>query len=124
MVGFGFRDLACCFPLASWFLRVKFSRNQQHNYRGFSCDFIFMATFRKVKLYTVENCPHCNLARAFLARHGVQYEELNVSDNHFARAEMASASHQFGVPVLVVDDEVYVGFDRRAYEEMFKIREV
>jgi len=58
-----------------------------------------------------------------LARHGVQYEELNVSDNHLARAEMASASHQFGVPVLAVNDEIYVGFDRVAYEEALKIRE-
>lgn len=77
----------------------------------------------RVKLYTVENCRYCDLARALLVRHGVHYEELDVSDNHFARAEMASASHQFGVPVLIVGDEVYVGFDRRAYEEALKVRE-
>jgi len=83
-----------------------------------------MANRGKIKLYTIENCSYCDMARSLLAKHRVNYEELNVSDNHFARAEMASVSHQFGVPVLAVGEEIYVGFDRVAYEEALKIREV
>jgi glutaredoxin len=82
-----------------------------------------MATFRRIKLYTIANCRYCHMARNLLAKYNINYEELDVSKDHLARLEMAEKSHQFGVPVLEVDDEIYVGFDRAAYEEALKISE-
>lgn len=63
------------------------------------------------------------MARNLLRKHGIDYEELDVSKDHAARLEMAEKSHQLGVPVLEVDNEIYVGFDRVAYEEALNIRE-
>jgi glutaredoxin-like YruB-family protein len=66
---------------------------------------------KKVILYSTPFCTYCRLARKFLEKHGVPYEEYDVSSNAAAREEMVHRSHQLGVPVIEVDGEIFVGFN-------------
>ncbi len=52
------------------------------------------------------------MTKEFFAKNGVQYEELNVVVDDKAREEMIKKSHQMGVPVIDIDGEIFVGFDR------------
>ncbi len=72
-----------------------------------------------VKIYTIANCSYCKLARNFLQQHGIPYEESDVHNDPRAWREMEVKSHQLGVPVIEIDNEVYVGFDRKALREAF-----
>jgi glutaredoxin 3 len=65
-----------------------------------------------VKIYTTPTCGYCHQAKSFLGQLGVKYTEYDVSQDERAAEEMVRASGQMGVPVIVIDGQVVVGFDR------------
>jgi S1-C subfamily serine protease len=58
------------------------------------------------------------MAKEFLSRNRIPYTEHNVAYDSNAVAEMVRLSGQRGVPVIVVDQEVIVGFDRPRLEQL------
>ncbi len=74
----------------------------------------------KVKVYSTTTCPHCHDAKDFLKEQGVPFEDINVQEDEKAREEMIEKSGQRGVPVLDIDGEILVGFDRDKIEDLIK----
>lgn len=66
----------------------------------------------EVKVYSTATCPYCKLAKEYLSSKGVAYQDLDVSADSALSEEMIKVSGQMGVPVIVIDKEVIVGFDR------------
>jgi glutaredoxin len=52
------------------------------------------------------------MAKAFLAENNVQFEEVDVSLSQAAAQEMVKRSGQMGVPVIDIDGQLIVGFDK------------
>jgi NADH-dependent peroxiredoxin subunit F len=73
----------------------------------------------KVTVYSTQNCPYCRMAKAFLEKHGVPYDSLDVGTDPGAAEKMIDLSGQRGVPVITVDDEVIVGFDSERLNDLF-----
>ena len=48
---------------------------------------------------------------------GWEYEEINVADKHEDREEVMRVSGQRTVPVIDIDGEIIVGFDKKKIEE-------
>ncbi|MEM2878051.1 MAG: glutaredoxin domain-containing protein [Candidatus Hadarchaeales archaeon] len=69
---------------------------------------------KKVIIYTTPTCPYCTLAKAFLKDHEVNFVEKNVAADRRAADEMIEKSGQMGVPVIDVDGEIIVGFDKES----------
>ena len=69
-----------------------------------------------VKVYSTNSCPWCVKAKNYLTSINVEYVELNVQEDMAAREEMVSKSKQMGVPVLDINGEIIVGFDRNAID--------
>jgi glutaredoxin-like YruB-family protein len=67
---------------------------------------------KKVTIYSTPTCVYCKMAKEFFRNNNVAYEEHNVADDVKARQKMVDKSHQLGVPVIDIDGEVFVGFDR------------
>lgn len=65
-----------------------------------------------VTIYSTPACGYCKKAKAFFADNDVEYTEHDVSDNKEKREEMVQKSGQMGVPVIIVNDEIIVGFDK------------
>lgn len=65
-----------------------------------------------VKIYTTPTCGYCHQAKHFLGELGVEYTEYDVSRDRAAAEEMVGMTGQMGVPVIVVDGEAVIGFDR------------
>jgi NADH-dependent peroxiredoxin subunit F len=74
---------------------------------------------RKITVYSTKNCPYCRMAKAFLDKHGVPYDNIDVGEDTNAAKKMIELSGQRGVPVIIVDDEVIVGFDSQRLNELF-----
>ena len=72
-----------------------------------------------VTVYSTQYCQYCRMAKAFLDKHGVPYESIDVGADSNAAEKMIGLSGQRGVPVIVVDDEVIVGFDSQRLNELF-----
>ncbi len=64
-----------------------------------------------VKVYSSNTCPYCVTAKEYLTENGIEFEEKNVQTDAEARNELMQMGHM-GVPVLVIDDEEIVGFDK------------
>lgn len=77
---------------------------------------------KKVIIYSTPTCVFCNTAKAFFAQHGVQYEEHNVATDLARRREMIEKSGQMGVPVIVVGDELVIGFDESRLTDLLGIK--
>ena len=76
---------------------------------------------KKVKIYTTPACNYCQQAKAFLTEKGIEIEAFDVSKDKEALQEMKKISGGArSVPVIVVCDEVLVGFDREAVEKALK----
>ncbi len=67
---------------------------------------------KKVTIYSTPTCHFCALAKDYFKENGIQYEEFNVASDLPRRSEMMQKSGQLGVPVIVVGDEVVVGFNK------------
>jgi len=66
----------------------------------------------KVTVYSTPTCKYCVVAKDFLKENGVEFEEVNVSEDADKKKEMIEKSGQLGVPVITIDDKVIVGFSK------------
>ncbi len=74
-----------------------------------------------VKIYTTPSCVYCRMAKEFFKKNNVAYEEIDVITDDKLLEEMVQKSHQMGVPVIDVDGEIFVGFNRPDIEKALKI---
>ena len=79
----------------------------------------FLKIMTRVIVYSTQNCPYCRMAKAFLDKHGVPYENIDVGADEESAKKMIELSGQRGVPVITVDNEVIVGFDSERLNELF-----
>lgn len=76
-----------------------------------------------VKLFTTIACPYCFTLKEFLKEHNVDFEEIDVSKNEEARDEMIKKSGAIAAPVMEIDGEIVVGFDKEKICKLLKIKE-
>ncbi|EEH96390.1 glutaredoxin domain-containing protein [Clostridium tertium] len=69
-----------------------------------------------IKIYSTSWCPSCIKAKRFFEMKGWDYKEINVADKHEDREEVFKVSGQRTVPVIDIDGEIIVGFDRNKIE--------
>ena len=77
---------------------------------------------KTVKVYSTNTCPYCTRAKEFLEENRIEFENINVSDDEEAAQEMIEKSGQMGVPVIVIGDEVIVGFDKYKIMEVLNLK--
>lgn len=73
---------------------------------------------RKVIVYSTPMCPWCTRAKQYLKQVGVDFEEKDVSVDIKAAREMVDLTKQMGVPVIVIDGNPVVGFDKRRIDQL------
>ena len=76
---------------------------------------------KKVKVYSTATCPFCIRAKQFLRDSAVSFDDVDVSTNHEAAQEMIKRSGQMGVPVIDIDGELIIGFDKEKIKKALGI---
>jgi glutaredoxin-like YruB-family protein len=71
-----------------------------------------------VTVYTSSSCPWCVKAKRYLDARKIQYREVNVSKDIMGAFEMAMKSGQRSVPVIDIDGNIIVGFDRERIDRL------
>ena len=66
----------------------------------------------KVTIYSTPSCVFCKMAKAYFAQNNVAFEEKDVASDIPAREEMIRKSGQLGVPVIDIDGNIIIGFDK------------
>lgn len=67
---------------------------------------------KQVKVYSTPTCPYCIRTKQFLKDNNVVFQDIDVSSDQEAAEEMIRKSGQMGVPVLDIDGDIIVGFDK------------
>ncbi len=75
-------------------------------------------TDKKVAIYSTPTCPYCKRAKEYLSRKGIPYVDFNVAEDKDKAKEMIQKSGQMGVPVIIIDGEVLVGFNQARLDSL------
>jgi glutaredoxin-like YruB-family protein len=67
---------------------------------------------KKVVIYSTPTCPYCKRAKEYLSRKGISYTDIDVAQDKEKAKEMTQKSGQMSVPVIIIDDEIVVGFNQ------------
>ena len=67
---------------------------------------------KKITIYSTPTCHYCNMTKEYFKANSVAYEEFNVASDQEKRKEMMEKSGQLGVPVITIDSDVVVGFNK------------
>lgn len=73
---------------------------------------------KNVTIYSTPTCHFCHMAKDFFKANNVAYTEYDVMSNIEKRKEMVEKSGQMGVPVITIDNELIVGFDKPQIAKM------
>jgi glutaredoxin 3 len=73
-----------------------------------------------VIVYSTPSCSFCSMAKDFLKKKQVAFEEYDVSRDRRKADEMVRKSGQMGVPVLDVNGRILVGFRPAEIESALK----
>jgi glutaredoxin-like YruB-family protein len=67
---------------------------------------------KNVKVYSTPTCPWCIRAKQFLQENNIDFTNIDVSSDQQAVDELMQKTGQMGVPVLDIDGELIVGFNK------------
>ena len=67
---------------------------------------------KKIIVYSTNACPYCTYAKDYLKEKKQDFEAIDVSADKEKAQEMIDKSGQMGVPVIDIDGNIIVGFDK------------
>jgi len=67
---------------------------------------------KSVKVYSTPTCPWCIRAKQFLKDNNIAFEDFDVGADQAKADEMVQLSGQMGVPVINIEGEIIIGFDK------------
>ncbi|OGI95702.1 NrdH-redoxin [Candidatus Nomurabacteria bacterium RIFCSPLOWO2_01_FULL_42_17] len=65
-----------------------------------------------VTIYSTPSCHFCHMAKEFFKASNIAYTEFDVAGNPDKRKEMVEKSGQMGVPVILIDNDMVIGFNK------------
>ncbi|MFH1429843.1 MAG: glutaredoxin family protein [Candidatus Margulisiibacteriota bacterium] len=71
-----------------------------------------------VSVYSTPTCPYCRMVKNYLDEKKVAYTNIDVSANQNAAQEMVQKSGQMGVPVVDIDGQMIIGFDKEKISQI------
>lgn len=67
---------------------------------------------KNVIIYSTPGCIYCKIAKDFFHENSVNFTEYDVSEDAEKREEMMEKTGQMAVPVIDVEGEIVIGFDK------------
>ncbi len=76
-----------------------------------------------VTIYSTPSCHFCHMAKDFFKEKNVEFTDFNVAEDNTKRQEMIQKSGQMGVPVIQIDNNLIIGFNKPKIVELLGIKE-
>jgi len=73
-----------------------------------------------ITVYSTKMCPYCVMAKKYLEFKNIAFTDVDVSSDYSKALEMVKKSGQQGVPVIEIDGQIIVGFDRQKIDQILK----
>lgn len=78
-------------------------------------------SMKEVTIYSTPTCHFCHMTKDFLNEKNIPFKDYNVAIDLEKRQEMVDKSGQMGVPVIVIGEDVMVGFNKEKLSEALGI---
>lgn len=75
-----------------------------------------------VIIYSTPTCVYCNSLKEYLTEKNIAFQEVDVSQNEKELEKMVSISGQMGVPVVDIDGNVIIGFDKEKIDQILGLK--
>lgn len=74
-----------------------------------------------VTIYSTPTCHFCHMAKDYFKANNVSYTEYDVATDLAKRKEMVEKTKQMGVPVIIIDEQVIVGFNEPKIAQLLEL---
>jgi glutaredoxin 3 len=78
---------------------------------------------KNIRVFSTPTCVYCIVLKKWLDEKKVSYDEVDVSQDEEAQKEMVQKTGQMGIPVIMIDEEVVVGFDKERIAKILNIQD-
>ena len=76
---------------------------------------------RKVIVYSTPTCIYCRLTKEWLGKNNIPFVDYDLSADAEKRDEIIEKTGQMGVPIIEIDNEFIIGFDKKKLSELLEI---
>ena len=77
---------------------------------------------KKVIIYSTPTCHFCAMTKEYFKTNNIQHTEFDVASDGERRKEMMEKSGQLGVPVILIDNDIVVGFNKSKLAQLLEIK--
>ena len=78
----------------------------------------------KVIIYSAVWCGFCHAAKDYLDKIGVNYDEKDIEKEPGAAQEAVTKSGQRGIPVIDIEGDIILGFDRPKIDQALQTHNI
>jgi glutaredoxin 3 len=73
---------------------------------------------KNVVVYSTPGCPYCKMVKEYLSQKGLTFTEHDLSKDINKAREMVEKTGQMGVPVVLIDENIVIGFNKTKIDEL------
>ena len=75
-----------------------------------------------VRIYSTPMCPYCFTLKTLLKERNIEFEDIDLSQDEKTKEEIIKKTGQIGVPVVEIDGQYVVGFDKEKIFQLLNIK--
>ena len=81
-----------------------------------------MKNIKKIRVFSIPTCPFCVVLKNYLKENGFEFEEIDISKETAKREELIKKTGLATLPVVEINGQLIVGFDKKKIDEILKIK--
>lgn len=74
-----------------------------------------------VTVYTTPTCQYCTAVKNYLDQKGINYDEIDVSEDQTAAQKLMNQTGQKGVPQIDIDGNYIVGYNKQEIDNLLNL---
>ncbi len=73
---------------------------------------------KSITIYSTPSCHFCHMTKDYLTEKNIPFTDINVAEDTEKRQEMIQLSGQMGVPVIRIENDIIVGFNKPVIDDL------
>ncbi|MGK9477778.1 glutaredoxin family protein [Melioribacter sp. OK-6-Me] len=82
-----------------------------------------MSAQPKVIIFSTPTCSFCNAAKRYFREKNIRFKDIDVTRDQAAARDMMRRTGQTGVPVILINNQPIVGFDKPKINRLLNIKD-
>lgn len=75
-----------------------------------------------VIIYSTPTCIYCKTLKEYLSSKNIEFKDIDVTKDEKELEKMVAISGQMGVPVIDIEGNIIIGFDRQKVDELLNLK--